>query len=242
MSKSNASIRSLEPGRDRRSIRILDQTLLPHAVETIRLETVAGAANAISSMQVRGSNLIGVTAAFGMAFGMREDPSDAGLEKAFESLVHTRPTAVNLRWALERMRTLLKPLPTRSRPKAAWDEAVAMVAEDVAINRAIGENGLELFRKLLARKKSGEPLRIMTHCNAGRIATLDWGTATAPIYLAHQAGIPVHVWVSETRPRNQGAALTAWALRPAVTSRSTGRPAMPRVDHSASSALRAGGS
>jgi methylthioribose-1-phosphate isomerase len=212
MSTSNASIRSLEPGRDRRSVRILDQTLLPHAVETIRLETVEGAAQAIRSMQVRGSNLIGVTAAFGMAFGMRHDPSEVGLEKAFEALVHTRPTAVNLRWALERMRTLLKPLAPRSRAKAAWDEAVAMVEEDVAINRAIGENGLRLFRSLVASKKSGEPLRIMTHCNAGRIATLDWGTATAPIYLAHLAGIPVHVWVSETRPRNQGAALTAWEL------------------------------
>ena len=191
---------------------ILDQTLLPHRVRTLRLRTVGEFAEAIRSMQVRGSNLIGVTAAFGLAAGLRKDPSDRSLGAVFEELVHTRPTAVNLRWALERIRALVAPLPPAERARAAWTEAVAMVAEDVETNRSIGRHGLELLRRLAARKKPGEPLQVMTHCNAGRIATLDWGTATAPIYLAQESGIPIHVWVSETRPRNQGAALTAWEL------------------------------
>jgi methylthioribose-1-phosphate isomerase len=127
-------------------------------------------------------------------------------------LIRTRPTAVNLRWALDEMLACLEPLPARLREAAAYTRAAELVAADVATNRAIGEHGLTLFHPLLARKRAGEPLQVMTHCNAGRIATLDWGTATAPIYLAHAAGLPVHVWVSETRPRNQGAALTAWEL------------------------------
>jgi len=205
-------IRSLTPGRDGRSVVILDQTLLPHAVRTVRLRSVDEAARAIVTMQVRGSNLIGVTAAYGVALAMRQDPSNRSLEAAYALLIKTRPTAVNLRWALDGIRALLEPLSPKERANAAWTTCAAMIDEDVAINRAIGEHGLALFRKLLAAKPAGEPLRIMTHCNAGRIATLDWGTATAPIYLAHEAGIPVHVWVSETRPRNQGAALTAWEL------------------------------
>jgi methylthioribose-1-phosphate isomerase len=205
-------IRSLVPGRDGKSIVILDQTLLPHSVRTTRLRTAEEAAHAIVTMQVRGSNLIGVTAAYGVALAMRRDPSDRSLAAAHERLLHTRPTAVNLRWALDRIRTLLTPLPPDARASAAWTACGEWVEEDVATNRRIGEHGLALFRKLAEGKPNGEPLRIMTHCNAGRIATLDWGTATAPIYLAHEAGIPIEVWVSETRPRNQGSALTAWEL------------------------------
>lgn len=203
---------SLALAPDGWSVIILDQTLLPHAVKYIRLKTVDDAAKAIVTMQVRGSNLIGVTAAYGVALAMRKDSSDRALTTAYDLLIRTRPTAVNLRWALDQMRALLRPLPPASRVAAAYARAAELVAEDVATNRSIGEHGLALFRKLLAKKPAGEPLNIMTHCNAGRIATLDWGTATAPIYLAHAEGLPVHVWVSETRPRNQGAALTAWEL------------------------------
>lgn len=204
--------RSLALAPDGWSVVILDQTLLPHAVKYVRLKTVDDAARAIVSMQVRGSNLIGVTAAYGVALALRKDSSDRALSAAYELLIRTRPTAVNLRWALDQMKALLTPLPPARRLASAYKRAAELVAEDIATNRAIGEHGLALFRKLLAKKPAGEPLNIMTHCNAGRIATLDWGTATAPIYLAHAAGIPVHVWVSETRPRNQGAALTAWEL------------------------------
>ena len=179
---------------------------------TARLRTVEDAARAISTMQVRGAPLIGVTAAYGMALAMRADAGDANLAAAYAGLIKTRPTAVNLRWALEQMRSLLEPLPEPRRLKAAYARAAELAEEDVATNLAIGENGLELLRAALEKKKPGEPLRIMTHCNAGRIATVDWGTATAPIYLAQAQGLPVHVWVSETRPRNQGSALTAWEL------------------------------
>ena len=194
------------------SVHILDQTRLPHVVKTLRLRTVDEAARAIVTMEVRGAPLIGVTAAYGVALAMRRDASDASLAAAYDLLIHTRPTAVNLRWALDQMRSLLQPLPREQRRSAAYARAAELVEEDVATNRAIGEHGLKIFRDLLGKKKAGEPLQVMTHCNAGRIATLDWGTATAPMYLAHAAGLPMHVWVSETRPRNQGAALTAWEL------------------------------
>jgi methylthioribose-1-phosphate isomerase len=209
---SPASERSLRLAPDGVSVLILDQTLLPHEVKTVRLRTLEQAAHAIRTMQVRGSNLIGVTAAYGMALALRADASNSGLEAAYSVLIETRPTAVNLRWALDLMRDFLRPMPASLRVDAAYAKAAELLEEDVATNRSIGDHGLALFRKLLAKRPQGEPLRVLTHCNAGRIATLDWGTATAPIYRAQQEGLPIHVWVSETRPRNQGAALTAWEL------------------------------
>jgi methylthioribose-1-phosphate isomerase len=209
---SPASERSLRLAPDGVSVLILDQTLLPHEVKTVRLRTLEQAAHAIRTMQVRGSNLIGVTAAYGMALALRADATNSGLEAAYSVLIETRPTAVNLRWALDLMRDLLRPMPASRRVDAAYAKAAELLEEDVATNRSIGDHGLALFRKLLAKRPQGEPLRVLTHCNAGRIATLDWGTATAPIYRAQQEGLPIHVWVSETRPRNQGAALTAWEL------------------------------
>lgn len=212
MKPSPASERSLRLAPDGVSVLILDQTLLPHMVKTVRLRTLEQAANAIRTMQVRGSNLIGVTAAYGIALALRADASDSGLELAYSVLIETRPTAVNLRWALDLMRNLLRPMSASRRVHAAYAKAAELLEEDVATNRSIGDHGLAIFRKLLAKRPKGEPLRVLTHCNAGRIATLDWGTATAPIYRAQQEGLPIHVWVSETRPRNQGAALTAWEL------------------------------
>ena len=212
MKPSPASERSLRLAPDGVSVLIVDQTLLPHEVKTVRLRTLEQAAHAIRTMQVRGSNLIGVTAAYGMALALRADASDSGLESAYSILIETRPTAVNLRWALDLMREFLRPMPASLRVDAAYAKAAELLEEDVATNRAIGDHGLALFRELLAKRPKGEPLRVLTHCNAGRIATLDWGTATAPIYRAQQEGLPIHVWVSETRPRNQGAALTAWEL------------------------------
>lgn len=194
------------------TVEILDQTLLPGQVSTARLRSLDDAARAIVTMQVRGAPLIGVTAAYGVALAMRRDASDHSLASAYDQLIRTRPTAVNLRWALDQMKAHLSPLPAARRPEAAYARAAELADEDARINRQIGEHGLNLFRQILARKPAGQPLQVMTHCNAGRIATLEWGTATAPIYLAHSLGMPVHVWVSETRPRNQGAALTAWEL------------------------------
>jgi methylthioribose-1-phosphate isomerase len=212
MSAKPLSQRPLWLDRDGWSIQILDQTRLPYEKKFVRLRSVDDAARAIVTMQVRGAPLIGVTAAYGIALALRKSPTNSALAAAYEQLLHTRPTAVNLRWALDQMRARVASLPARERVAAAYARAAEIVEEDVATNRAIGEHGLKVFRELLARKPAGAPLQVMTHCNAGRIATLDWGTATAPIYLAHAAGLPVHVWVSETRPRNQGAALTAWEL------------------------------
>ncbi|WP_102960635.1 S-methyl-5-thioribose-1-phosphate isomerase [Mangrovicella endophytica] len=197
-----------QPGR----VGIIDQTRLPHAFETMTLDTLEEAASAIRDMRVRGAPLIGAAAAYGVALGLQGDPSDARLGTVYNTLYATRPTAVNLRWALDEMMRVLTPLPPEEREAAAWRRAGEIAEEDVAINRSIGENGLKIIREIAARKKPGEPVNILTHCNAGWLATVDWGTATAPIYLAHEEGIPVHVWVDETRPRNQGAALTAWEL------------------------------
>lgn len=190
---------------------ILDQTLFPHRFETRRLTTAEDAAEAIRVMRVRGAPLIGATAAYGLALALRADPSDMGLLAAREMLAATRPTAINLVWALDRVIARISPLSLARRASAAWDEAGRICDEDVAINAAIGDHGLGLIRAVAARKR-GAPVNILTHCNAGWLATVDWGTATAPIYKAHDAGIPVHVWVDETRPRNQGAFLTAWEL------------------------------
>ncbi len=199
----------LEP--DGWSAGIIDQTVLPHKLVKLSLRTVEEAAHAIKSMQVRGAPLIGVTAAYGVALAMRSDPSDANLDHAIKFLGAQRPTAVNLRWALEDLRATLAPLAPKSRAEAAYARAGVLAEEDVETCRNIGINGLELIKDI-AEKKGGEPVNILTHCNAGWLACVDWGTATSPVYHAHDAGIPVHVWVEETRPRNQGAALTAFEL------------------------------
>jgi methylthioribose-1-phosphate isomerase len=194
------------------TVGIIDQTRLPHEFVTIRLRTVEQAAQAIFSMQVRGAPLIGATAAYGMALALKDDASDSGLEAAARLLTATRPTAVNLRWAIEQVQRHVLPLAPPDRAEAAYRRAAEICDEDVAICRAIGEHGLGLIRGVWEKAGRDRPVQIMTHCNAGWLATVDWGTATAPIYLAHEEGIPVHVWVDETRPRNQGAGLTAWEL------------------------------
>jgi methylthioribose-1-phosphate isomerase len=193
------------------SIRIIDQTKLPWALEIVRLTDVAQVARAIRSMQVRGAPLIGAAAAYGLCLGVRQDPSTAALERDAALLAATRPTAVNLRWALERMLTRLRNTAAAERERVAYAEAAAIADEDVAQNEAIGRHGFPLIEQVAAGKP-GERVNVLTHCNAGWLATVDWGTALAPIYMAHDAGIDLHVWVDETRPRNQGAALTAWEL------------------------------
>jgi len=197
---------------DGRSVHIIDQTRLPHAFVLRSLHSLNDAAEAIRTMRVRGAPLIGATAAYGVALAMRSDAGDATLEASIEGLAATRPTAINLRWALTEMRRILAPLPPAERPTAAYAAAAAICDDDVAINQAIGRHGLSLIKHVAATRASDQPVNILTHCNAGWLATVDWGTALAPIYMAHDAGIPVHVWVDETRPRNQGAALTAWEL------------------------------
>ena len=192
-------------------VEILDQTLLPHAVATHRLNGLADAVEAIATMRVRGAPLIGVTAAYGLALGLRHDPSDAGLNDARARLAASRPTAVNLAWALARVAGIVAGLPLGERAKAALAEAARIAEEDVAACRAIGEHGAGLIGEIAERKR-GQTVNILTHCNAGWLAAVDWGTALAPIYVAHERGIAVHVWVDETRPRNQGAALTAFEL------------------------------
>jgi methylthioribose-1-phosphate isomerase len=193
-------------------VEVIDQRWLPHAFRVATLRTAAEAAAAIREMWVRGAPLIGVTAAYGVALAMREDPGDANLDAAWDLLHATRPTAINLRWALDAVRSRLRPLAPGTRAAAAYAQAAEIADEDVAINRAIGRNGLEIIRRIAATKKRGEPVNLLTHCNAGWLATVDYGTATAPIYLAMEEGLPVHVYVDETRPRNQGASLTAWEL------------------------------
>ncbi|HKD46629.1 MAG TPA: S-methyl-5-thioribose-1-phosphate isomerase [Rhizomicrobium sp.] len=190
---------------------IIDQTRLPHEFVTLTLRTWQDAAHAISSMQTRGAPLIGAVGAYGLALAMRDDPSDENLTLVHDSLAETRPTAINLRWALDRMRDALLNRPRTERATLAWAEAAAIADEDVAMSKAIGEYGLEVIERVAA-EKPGQTVNILTHCNAGWLATVDYGTALAPIYLAHDAGIPLHVWVDETRPRGQGASLTAFEL------------------------------
>ena len=205
-----AGYRALRRPPGAHHIEVLDQRALPHAVVTVKIADADAAALAIRRMWVRGAPLIGAVGAYGLALALDRDASDAALDKAHTVLDATRPTAVNLRWALDRVRSAIVALPPAERADAAWREADAIVVEDVAINRAIGEHGLELLVQI-ARRKPG-PVQVMTHCNAGALATCGYGTATAPIFLAHAAGIAVHVWVSETRPRLQGANLTAWEM------------------------------
>ncbi len=192
-------------------VQVIDQRWLPHDFRVVPLRTRAEFATAIRDMWVRGAPLIGATAAWGMAVQMAADPSDASLAETWEVLHDTRPTAINLRWALDEMRRVLSPLPPALRAAAAAKRAAEICDEDVEINRQIGLHGLEIIKAIAARKP-GKPVNILTHCNAGWLATVDWGTATSPIYHADAAGIPVHVFVDETRPRNQGAQLTAWEL------------------------------
>jgi len=194
------------------SVSVIDQTRFPHAFGTRTLRTLDDAAEAIRTMVVRGAPLIGATAAYGMCLALRDDDSDEAIDRAYDALLATRPTAINLRWALDEMRAALRNRPREERLAAAYARAAAILDEDVEINRAIGEHGLSLIREIAKGKPPGEPVRILTHCNAGWLATVDLGTATAPIYMAHDEGLPVHVWVDETRPRNQGASLTAWEL------------------------------
>ena len=199
------------PARD--AIEIIDQRALPHALRFERLRSVAQVQTAIRDMWLRGAPLIGAAAAYGVALGLASDASDAGLQRVVEQLRTARPTAVNLAWALARMQRRLRDLPPPERAAAAWVEADAIAEEDVAANHALGRHGLALIERIArAPGRGGRPVRVLTHCNAGFLATVDWGTATAPIYLAHAAGIALHVWVDETRPRNQGASLTAWEL------------------------------
>ena len=193
-------------------VRIIDQRWLPHEFRVVSLKTREDFASAIRDMWVRGAPLIGATAAYGMAEAMADDPSNSNLDTTWDVLHATRPTAINLRWALDAMRAVLAPLPPGDRAAAAFAKAAAICDEDVEINRNIGLNGLEIIKGIAAQKPAGQPVRLLTHCNAGWLATVDWGTATSPMYHAHNAGIPVHVFVDETRPRNQGALLTAWEL------------------------------
>jgi methylthioribose-1-phosphate isomerase len=190
---------------------IIDQTRLPHEFVTLTLNSADGAARAIKTMQTRGAPLIGAVAAYGLALAVREDASDDNIQKMVEMLAETRPTAINLKWALWRMRGALLNQPHHSRTALAWKEAGAIADEDVAMCEAIGWNGLKIIEQIAA-KKPGRTVNILTHCNAGWLATVDYGTALAPIYMAHDAGVSVHVWVDETRPRNQGASLTAFEL------------------------------
>jgi methylthioribose-1-phosphate isomerase len=192
--------------------RKIDQTKLPHALETVVLRTVEDAAAAIREMRVRGAPLIGATGAYGLCLAAARHASDEALASAYRLLAGARPTAVNLRWALDEVRRTIEPLPIAERAAAAYRRAAEICEQDIQINRALGEHGLKLIEQIAARKRPGEAVNILTHCNAGWLATVDWGTATSPIYYAHDRGIPVHVWVDETRPRNQGASLTAWEL------------------------------
>ena len=204
--------RSIWLAQDGWSVGAIDQRRLPHQFVIARLETADAAADAIRSMLVRGAPLIGATAAYGMALAVRDDRSDAAIDRAYELLIATRPTAINLKWALDVMKRVLKPAAPSERVPFAYARAAEIAEEDVTINEAIGRHGLALIEQIAATKKPGEPVNVLTHCNAGWLATVDWGTATAPIYLAHERGLKVHVWVDETRPRNQGASLTAWEL------------------------------
>ena len=200
----------LEP--DGWSVGIIDQTALPHRFVTARLTTLEETAHAIRAMLIRGAPLIGATAAYGVCLALRADASDESLERAYAALLATRPTAINLKWALDEMMAAVRNRPRAERAAAAYRRAFEINEEDIAINNGIARNGLPLIEAIAAKKKPGERVNVLTHCNAGWLAAVDVGTATAPIYLAYDNGIPIHVFADETRPRNQGASLTAWEL------------------------------
>jgi methylthioribose-1-phosphate isomerase len=200
----------LEP--DGWSVGVIDQTVLPHRFVTQRLTSLDDVARAISTMVIRGAPLIGATAAYGICLALRADASDEALDQAYAKLLATRPTAINLKWALDEMVAAVRNRPRAERSAAAYRRAAEISEEDIAINTAMGKHGLPLIEAIARHKKPGERVNILTHCNAGWLAAVDVGTATAPIYLAHDSGIPIHVFADETRPRNQGASLTAWEL------------------------------
>lgn len=212
MKVNGQAYRSIWLAADGVGVEIIDQTQLPFRFVVVRLETLEEAMDAISRMLVRGAPLIGATAAYGICLGLRQGTSSQVLESMAGRLIACRPTAVNLRWAVERMLRFLLPLPEERRLTESYREAGRICEEDVAANEAIGSHGAALITAIQKKKEAGEPVNILTHCNAGWLATVDWGTALAPIYKAVADGIPVHVWVDETRPRNQGASLTAWEL------------------------------
>jgi methylthioribose-1-phosphate isomerase len=205
-------MRTLWSAPQRDALFVIDQRALPHALAIERLADGDAVHRAIAEMWVRGAPLIGACAAYGLALHLNDGADDAHLERHAATLRDARPTAVNLAWALDRMLKRLRPLPVDVRREAAWAEADAIAEHDVQVNAAIGRHGLPLLQAIAARKRDGQPVNVLTHCNAGWLATVDWGTATSPIYQAHAAGLPLHVWVDETRPRNQGAGLTAWEL------------------------------
>jgi methylthioribose-1-phosphate isomerase len=212
-----ADLWPIEPLPARDGVRVIDQRALPHRLHAVELRSAQAVAVAIREMWVRGAPLIGAAAAFGLALALREAAEDAALAAAARMLAATRPTAVNLTWALARVQRAVAPHPPAERAVRAWDEAVSIAEEDIEINAAIGRHGLALIAALAERKgrtanAGSDAVNVLTHCNAGWLATVGWGTATAPIYRAHAAGLAVHVWVDETRPRNQGASLTAWEL------------------------------
>ena len=216
MNVSGEALRTIFLADDGWRVTIIDQTVLPHQFQLLHLSSLSEMATAISDMQVRGAPLIGAAASYGMALAMREDASDTMLANAYNTLLATRPTAVNLHWALNEMKAVLVVIPESQREQVAYQKAAELCDEDVAICSAIGDYGCQLIEALWKEKnkteRSDQPVNILTHCNAGWLATVDWGTALSPIYKAHNAGIPVHVWVDETRPRNQGFNLTAWEL------------------------------
>jgi methylthioribose-1-phosphate isomerase len=201
----------LEP--DGWSVGVIDQTALPHRLVTSRLTTLKEAAHAIRAMVIRGAPLIGATAAYGMALALREDASDEALERAYATLLATRPTAINLKWALDEITAVVRNRPRAERTTAAYRRAAEICEDDIAINTGIGQSGLPLIEAIAAKKPPGGRVNVLTHCNAGWLATVDVGTATAPIYTAHDKGIPLHVFADETRPRNQGASLASTACR-----------------------------
>jgi methylthioribose-1-phosphate isomerase len=210
MRMNGQNYRTIWPDRDGRRVHVIDQTRLPHHFETRVLNDYLSAATAIKDMLVRGAPLIGVTGAYGLALALSQDPSDASLQEAYHTLLEARPTAVNLRWGLDRLRSLVTDLPLDERAAAAYLEAGRIAEEDIAACEAIGEYGAQLIKDQAQKLK--RPINILTHCNAGWLAAVDWGTALAPIYKAVRLGVDLHIWVDETRPRNQGASLTAYEL------------------------------
>jgi len=211
MKVDGKDMRTIWSESDRTSVGIIDQTALPYRFVTRRLASLADAAHAIRSMQVRGAPLIGAAAAYGMWLALLGDASDENLERAYAVLLATRPTAINLKWALDEIAAAVRNRPRAERASAALRRANKIAEEDIAINRAIGRHGVTIIEEIAA-KKNGARVNVLTHCNAGWLAAVDIGTATAPIYLAYDEGLPVHVFADETRPRNQGASLTAWEL------------------------------